>query len=72
MATLIPLRGQLFVDEQGRRWVVEGVVHLRVAKRGGQFIVNLKGVGDNEGELVLSSADFVLLVRRGALRQVLQ
>ena len=72
MATLIPLRGQLFVDEQGRRWVVEGVVHLRVAKRGGQFIVNLKGVGDNEGELVLSSADFVLLVRRGALRQVPQ
>jgi hypothetical protein len=72
MAPVPPLRGQVYVDDQGRRWLVDGVVHLRVSKRGGQFIVNLKAVGDEASELVLSSADFFLLVRRGALRQVLQ
>jgi hypothetical protein len=72
MAPVAPQRGQLFVDEEGRRWIVDGVVHIRVAKRGGQFIVNLKGVADNTGELVLSSADFFQLLQRGALRQVYQ
>ena len=72
MAPVAPLRGQLFVDEQGRHWLVDGVMHIRAGKRGGHFIVSLRGVADNAGELVLSSADYFQLVRRGALRQVLQ
>ncbi|WP_156385476.1 hypothetical protein [Ramlibacter sp. Leaf400] len=67
MALVPPHRGQLFVDPEGRRWHVDGVVHLPKTQQGGHFIVSLK---HGENELVLSSADFHSLVRRGTLRPV--
>ena len=71
MPTPVPERGQYFLDREGRRWVVDGVVLLRMTGRTGHYIVSLKGAGLQDGELVLSSADFASLLQSGALQPVL-